>query len=151
VDVGEDTARGDRHAREELGELLVVADGQLDVAGHDAGLLVVAGGVSGELEDLGGQVLKDGGEVDGGAGADARRELALLQVAGDTADRELEASLGRLGHGLLAGGFAFAAARHCEFGCWFGGGGEETEEMENASCEGRRGARSDQIGVLWRS
>ena len=113
VDVGEDTARGDGHAREELGELLVVADGQLDVAGHDAGLLVVAGGVSGELEDLGGQVLEDGGEVDGGAGADARGELALLQVAGDTANRELEAGLGRLGDGLLAGGLAFAAARHC--------------------------------------
>ena len=124
VDVGEDTARGDGHAREELGELLVVADGQLDVAGHDAGLLVVAGRVSGELEDLGGQVLEDGGEVDGGAGADARRELALLQVAGDTADRELEAGLGRLRDGLLAGGLAFAAARHCEsFGLVLGGGG----------------------------
>ena len=119
VDVGEDTARGDGHAREELGELLVVADGQLDVAGHDAGLLVVAGGVSGELEDLGGQVLEDGGEVDGGAGADARGELALLQVAGDTANRELEAGLGRLGDGLLARGLALAAARHCEF---LGGG-----------------------------
>ena len=126
MDVGEDTARGDGDAREQLGELLVVADGQLDVAGHDAGLLVVARGVAGELQDLGGQVLEHGGEVDGGARADAGRELALLQVAGDTADRELEAGLGRLGHGLLAGGFAFAAARHCEcFGKVLGGRWEE--------------------------
>ena len=123
VDVGEDTARGDGHARQQLGELLVVADGELDVAGHDAGLLVVARGVAGELQDLGGQVLQHGGEVDGGARADPRRVLALLQVAGDAANRELEAGLGRLGDGLLAGGLAFAAARHCEVLGVVGGGG----------------------------
>ena len=31
---------------------------------RDPGLLVVAGGVTGELENLGGEVLEDGGEVD---------------------------------------------------------------------------------------
>jgi hypothetical protein len=91
VDVGQHAAGRDGHARQQLGQLLVVADGQLDVAGHDAGLLVVAGGVAGQLQDLGGQVLQDGGQVDGRARADAGRVLALLQVAGDTADRELEA------------------------------------------------------------
>ena len=49
VDVGEDTALGDGHAAEQLVQLLVVADGQLDVAGDDARLLVVAGGVAGQL------------------------------------------------------------------------------------------------------
>jgi len=68
VDVGEDTAVGDSNARKELGELLVVADGELDVAGDDARLLVVAGGVAGELEDLGTEVLEDGREVDGRGG-----------------------------------------------------------------------------------
>ena len=56
VDVREHTARGDGHVTHELVELLVVADGELHVAGDDAGLLVVAGGVAGELEDLGGEV-----------------------------------------------------------------------------------------------
>merc|ERR1719420_2063389 len=65
VDVGHHTARGDGHAGEQLGELLVVADGELDVAGHNAALLVVAGGVAGELEDLSGEVLKDGREAHG--------------------------------------------------------------------------------------
>jgi len=36
---------------EQLVELLVIADGQLEVAGDDPGLLVVPGGVAGQLED----------------------------------------------------------------------------------------------------
>ena len=76
-------------------------DGERDVAGDDAGLLVVAGGVAGELEDLGAEVLEDGGEVDGGAGAHAGGVLALAEVAADTADGELEAGLGAAAGGLL--------------------------------------------------
>jgi hypothetical protein len=34
------------------------------VTGHDTLLLVVASGVTGELEDLGREVLENGGEVD---------------------------------------------------------------------------------------
>ena len=64
------------------------------MAGHDAGLLVVAGGVAGELEDLGGEVLEDGGEVHRGTGTDAGGVLALLEVARDAADGELESRLG---------------------------------------------------------
>jgi len=43
--------------------------------------------------DLGGEVLEDGGEVDGGAGADTLGVATLLEVAADTADGELEAGL----------------------------------------------------------
>ncbi len=71
VDVGQDTTLGDGDTGKELAELLIVADSQLDVAGHDAGLLVVAGSVSGQLKNLGGQVLEDSGEVHGGTGTDA--------------------------------------------------------------------------------
>jgi len=39
VDVGEDAALGDGHIHQELGELLIVADGQLQVARTDAILL----------------------------------------------------------------------------------------------------------------
>jgi hypothetical protein len=54
--VGEDTTLRDDNIAEELVELLIVADGELQVAGHDTRLLVVAGGVTGQLEDLGGEV-----------------------------------------------------------------------------------------------
>ena len=57
VDVREHAAGRDRDRAEELVELLVVAHGELDVARHDARLLVVARGVARELEDLGAEVL----------------------------------------------------------------------------------------------
>jgi len=66
MDVGQDTTLRDGDVAEELVQLLVVADGELEVTGDDAGLLVVAGGVAGQLEDFGGQVLKHGCEVDRG-------------------------------------------------------------------------------------
>lgn len=64
VDVGKDTTLGDGDVAEKLVQLLVVADGQLKVAGDDAGLLVVTSGVSSEFEDFSTEVFENGGEVD---------------------------------------------------------------------------------------
>ena len=50
---------GDGDAAEQLAQLLIVADSQLDVAGDNPGLLVVAGSVSSQLENLSCQVLQD--------------------------------------------------------------------------------------------
>lgn len=66
VNVGENTTLGDGDVSEELVQLLIVADGELQVTGDDTGLLVVTSGVTSQLEDFGSQVLKDGSEVDGG-------------------------------------------------------------------------------------
>ena len=56
VNVGKDAALSDGDAGQDLAQLLVVADGQLDVAWNDARLVVVPGGVAGQLQDLGGEV-----------------------------------------------------------------------------------------------
>jgi hypothetical protein len=114
---------------EELVELLIVADGELQVPGDDTRLLVVTGGVTGELEDLGREVwrarkegsrsatadggedatggwertLEDGGEVDGGTGTHTLGVVALLQETVDTTDGELESGLGRARRRLLVG------------------------------------------------
>ena len=66
VNVGEDTSRGDGDIAKELAELLVVADGELDVAGDDAALLVVPSRVACKLEDLSSKVLQDSSKVHGG-------------------------------------------------------------------------------------
>ncbi|OBS57544.1 hypothetical protein A6R68_11328 [Neotoma lepida] len=60
LDVGQDAALRDGDAAQQLVELLVVADGQLQVARDDARLLVVAGRVASQLQDLGRQVLQHG-------------------------------------------------------------------------------------------
>ncbi len=62
-------------------ELLVIADCQLQVTRDDTRLLVVTGSVTGELEDLGGEVLEDGCEVDCEC---ARRSVRVaIRPAGD--------------------------------------------------------------------
>mmetsp|Transcript_18875 Transcript_18875/g.45321 ORF Transcript_18875/g.45321 Transcript_18875/m.45321 type:complete len:100 (-) Transcript_18875:9-308(-) len=77
VDIGKDTTRSNGDSAQQLVQLLVVLDGKGDVTGHDTSLLVITGSVSGELQDLGTEVLEDGGEVDGSAGAHAGGALSL--------------------------------------------------------------------------
>ena len=64
LDVGQDTSLGDGDSAQELVQLLVVADGQLQVAGVDSGLLVVAGSVASQLEHFSGEVFENSGQVD---------------------------------------------------------------------------------------
>jgi len=73
------------------------------VAGDDARLFVITGGVPGQLEDLGRQVLEDGSQIHGGTGSHTGGVAALLEEAGDTAHGELKTSLGGTGNALLSG------------------------------------------------
>ena len=94
MDVGENTTLGNGDRAEELVELLVVADGELDVSGDDSGLLVVSGGVTGKLKDLSSEVLEDGSKVHRGTGSNTGGVLALLEESADSAHRELKTSFG---------------------------------------------------------
>ena len=93
MDVGEDTAGCDGDAAHELVELLVVADGELDVPWDDARLLVVASSIACELEDLSGEVLENRREVNRCTCSNAGGDLHLLNVSCNTADRELKSCL----------------------------------------------------------
>jgi hypothetical protein len=116
MDVGKDTTGSDGSAAQKSVELLIVADGELDVTGHNSGLLVVLGGVACELEDLSCEVLKDGGEVHGGTGTDALSVAALLHEASDSSDGELKSRLGCTRDGassLLAFASSSFSSGHC--------------------------------------
>jgi hypothetical protein len=52
VDVGENTTLGDGDVAKELVQLLIVADGELEMTGDDTGLLVVTGGVAGQFKNF---------------------------------------------------------------------------------------------------
>lgn len=95
MNVGEDTTLGDGDVAEQLVQLLVVADGELKMAGDDTGLLVVTGGVSSQLEDLSSEVLENSGEVDGSTSTDTLSVVALAEETVDTADGESKTGLGR--------------------------------------------------------
>ncbi|KAI6079698.1 Histone cluster 1, H2bb [Aix galericulata] len=90
LDVGQHPALRDGDLAQQLVELLVVADGQLQVAGDDARLLVVAGRVARQLQDLGRQVLQHGRQVHRGAGAHPLRVVALAQQPVHAAHGELQ-------------------------------------------------------------
>ena len=95
MNVGQDTTLGDGDVTQQLVQLLIVADGELQMPGDDTGLLVVTGGVASQLENLSSKVLQNGGEVDGSTGTDTLSVVALAEQTVDTADGERQTSLGR--------------------------------------------------------
>ena len=63
VDAGQDTTEGDGGADEGV-QLFITTDGQLQVTRGDTLDLEVLGGVTGQLQNFGSQVLENGGNVD---------------------------------------------------------------------------------------
>lgn len=95
MDVGQNTTLCNGDVSQQLVQLLIVANGELKMAGDDTGLLVITGGVASKLEDFGSEVLEDSSEVDGSTGTDTLSIVALAEKTVDTADREGQTSLGR--------------------------------------------------------
>ena len=60
VDVGQNTTSSNGHTAKQLAELLIVAHCQLNVAWHNASLLVVTGCVACQLQHLSCKVLQHG-------------------------------------------------------------------------------------------
>ena len=95
MNIGQDTSGGNRDISEQFIEFLVILDGERNVSGHNAALFIVAGGIAGQFQNFGAEILQDGREVDGGARTHAGRVLALTQVTTNTTDGELQTRLGR--------------------------------------------------------
>jgi hypothetical protein len=75
VNVGKDTTLGDGDVSQKLVQLLIVADGELEMTGNDTSLLVVTSSITGQFEDFGSEVLQNGSEVDGGTLIDASAQI----------------------------------------------------------------------------
>ena len=91
MDVRDDTSGRDGDVGEELVQFLIVPDREHDVPRGDPGLLVVAGSVTGKLENFDGEVLEDGGHEDWRAGTDAVAITTLTEESVEPTDRELKA------------------------------------------------------------
>jgi len=116
LDVGQHTALGDGDARQQLVQLLVVADGELQVTRDDTRLLVVAGSVAGQLEHLSSQIFHHSGQVDGRAGSHALGVVSLPQQTMNTADGELEPGAAGTRLCLSLDFSSFTTARHDDVG-----------------------------------
>jgi uncharacterized membrane protein YGL010W len=101
MDIGQHTTAGNCDIAEQLVELLVVAHSQLDVARHNACLLVVASSVACQLQDLSSEVLQHSSQVDWCSSAYTLSVAACLEEAAQTGYWELQTSLGRLAGALL--------------------------------------------------
>ena len=112
LDVGQHTTLGNGHAGEQFVQLLVVADGQLEVTGNDPRLLVVTSGVSSQLQHFGGQIFHHSGQVDGGSGSNALSVVALSQQTVDTSNGELKSRTVGTGLGLRLHFSSLSTARH---------------------------------------
>lgn len=95
VNVWQDTTLCDCDVSQELVQLFIVTDGELKMTGDDTGLLVVAGGVAGQLKDFGCEVFKNSGQVYWGTSTDTLSIVALSEETMDTTDWESETGLGR--------------------------------------------------------
>ena len=89
IDVGLDSSLADGGVVQQFVQLFVVFDGQKNVSRDDSSLLVVFGGVPGQLQNFGGQVLQHGSQIYRGTGAHSLAVSALLQVSADSANGEL--------------------------------------------------------------
>jgi len=66
VNVWKNTTLCDCDVSQKFVQLLIVADGELEMTWDDTGLLVVTSSVTSQLENFGSEVLEDGSEVNWG-------------------------------------------------------------------------------------
>lgn len=92
MDVGNHTTASNGGLNQSV-ELLISADGELKVTWSHSLHLQVFAGVTGELKHLSGEVLEDGGRVDGGRGTDtAAGAHSALEEPVDSSHGELAAN-----------------------------------------------------------
>lgn len=95
VNIGQNTTLGNSDMTQQLVQLLVVSDSQLQVTGDDTSLFVVAGSVTGQLENFGSEVLENSSQVNRGTSANTLSIVALSEKTVDTTNRKCQTSLRR--------------------------------------------------------
>ena len=65
MDIRQDTSLGNSDVTQQLVQLLIIADGELEMTRDDTRLLVITGSIAGQLKDFSSKVLQDGSEIDG--------------------------------------------------------------------------------------
>jgi len=102
MNVWKDTTLGDGDVTEKLVQFLIVSDCELQMSWDDTGLAVITGGVTGQFEDFGSEVLEDGGEVNWSSSTNTLSVVALSQETMDTSNWESKTGLSGTSLRLLA-------------------------------------------------
>jgi hypothetical protein len=102
VNVWKNTTLGDGDVTQKLVQLLIVTDGELKVTRDNTSLLVVTSGITGQFENFGSKVFKDGSEVNGSTSTNTLGIVTLAKETVNTSNRERETGLGRTRLRVLA-------------------------------------------------
>lgn len=94
MNVWQDTTLCDCDVTQQFVQFLVVSNGELKMSWDDTCLLVVTSSVASQLEDFGGQIFKNGGQVDWSTSTNSLSIVALSEQSVNTTDWECESSLG---------------------------------------------------------
>jgi hypothetical protein len=88
---------------QELAQLLIVANGKLEMTGDNSTLLVIARGITSQLENLSGEILKHSSQVDWSTGTDTIFGIVFPKVPMDASYGELQTCFrgARLGFGRV--------------------------------------------------
>merc|ERR1719249_246880 len=114
LDVRKDTTLGNGDSSQQLIQLLIIADGQLQVTGDDPGLLVVASSIACQLKDLSSQVFHDGSQVDGGTSTNTLSIVSLAEQTVDTTHGELKSCTAGSGLCLSLDFASFTTSGHVD-------------------------------------
>ena len=112
LDVRQYTSLGNGNTCQKLVQLLVIPDGQLQMARVDSLLLVVTGSVASQLENLSSKVLHDGSKVNRSASTDPLTIVTTAEKTVNTANWKLEPCTAGASLGLGTGLASLSTSRH---------------------------------------
>ena len=118
LDVGEYTTLSDGDTGQQFVQLLVVADGELQMTGDDSCLLVVTGSISCQFKNLSGQVFHNGSQVNWGSSSYTFSVVSLAEKTMDTSNWELKSSTAGPALCLSLNFASFTTSRHVELFSW---------------------------------
>lgn len=112
LDVRQNTSLGYGDTGQQFVQFLVVTYRQLQMSGNYTRFLVVSGGVAGQFQYFGSQILHNCGQIDGRSGSYAFGIITFAQESMDTADRKLQSGATGTRLRLPLNLAAFASTRH---------------------------------------
>merc|ERR1712025_76231 len=101
MDVWKNTTGSNGSIFHESSKLIIVSNGKLDMSWDDSGFFVVFGGITCELKNLSGKILKDGSSIDWGTSSDSVGISSFFQESGNSSDWELKTGSGGFGNESL--------------------------------------------------
>ena len=112
LDVGENTTLSNGDSGEKFVQFFVIANGELEMSWDDTSFLVITGSISGQFENLSGQIFHDSGEVNWGSGSNTFSVVSFAEKSVDSSNWELKPRAARASLALSLRFTSLSTTRH---------------------------------------